>query len=293
MPNTFENPVTQLLTLGDVRGQAEWTDYAALGLTEAHIPDLIRMALDEELLWADSESDEVWAPLHAWRALGQLRAETAVESLVTLFTYLDEDMDDWISEDLPEAFGRIGPAATPALRAFLADAAHGEWSRVAAANSLVSIAQRHSASRDEVVAILSAQLARFAEQERNFNACLVADLAFDLHATEAAPVIEQAFAADTVDLMMMGDWEDVQIKLGLLAKRKTPQRDYAALEMPKIVETRQMLQAFMERQQAIPPKPSRLPGRNDPCWCGSGKKYKHCHMLADKQGGDAHGVRQR
>jgi preprotein translocase subunit SecA len=18
-------------------------------------------------------------------------------------------------------------------------------------------------------------------------------------------------------------------------------------------------------------------GRNDPCWCGSGKKYKHCH----------------
>jgi uncharacterized protein YecA (UPF0149 family) len=19
------------------------------------------------------------------------------------------------------------------------------------------------------------------------------------------------------------------------------------------------------------------PGRNDPCWCGSGKKYKKCH----------------
>ena len=19
-------------------------------------------------------------------------------------------------------------------------------------------------------------------------------------------------------------------------------------------------------------------GRNDPCWCGSGKKYKDCHM---------------
>jgi preprotein translocase subunit SecA len=23
-------------------------------------------------------------------------------------------------------------------------------------------------------------------------------------------------------------------------------------------------------------------GRNDPCWCGSGKKYKHCHMRADR-----------
>jgi preprotein translocase subunit SecA len=25
-------------------------------------------------------------------------------------------------------------------------------------------------------------------------------------------------------------------------------------------------------------------GRNDPCWCGSGKKYKHCHYRTDKVG---------
>jgi preprotein translocase subunit SecA len=25
-------------------------------------------------------------------------------------------------------------------------------------------------------------------------------------------------------------------------------------------------------------------GRNDPCWCGSGKKYKHCHLKADQGG---------
>lgn len=25
------------------------------------------------------------------------------------------------------------------------------------------------------------------------------------------------------------------------------------------------------------------PGRNDPCYCGSGKKYKKCHMSADKE----------
>ncbi|MEZ4771482.1 MAG: preprotein translocase subunit SecA, partial [Caldilineales bacterium] len=25
-------------------------------------------------------------------------------------------------------------------------------------------------------------------------------------------------------------------------------------------------------------------GRNDPCWCGSGKKYKHCHMRSDQSG---------
>jgi preprotein translocase subunit SecA len=26
-------------------------------------------------------------------------------------------------------------------------------------------------------------------------------------------------------------------------------------------------------------------GRNDPCWCGSGKKYKLCHMKSDQRGG--------
>ncbi len=25
-------------------------------------------------------------------------------------------------------------------------------------------------------------------------------------------------------------------------------------------------------------------GRNDPCWCGSGKKYKHCHWRQDQAG---------
>jgi hypothetical protein len=24
-------------------------------------------------------------------------------------------------------------------------------------------------------------------------------------------------------------------------------------------------------------------GRNDPCWCGSGKKYKKCHLPSDAQ----------
>jgi len=29
------------------------------------------------------------------------------------------------------------------------------------------------------------------------------------------------------------------------------------------------------------PRPNQKVGRNDPCWCGSGKKYKRCHLLQD------------
>ena len=27
--------------------------------------------------------------------------------------------------------------------------------------------------------------------------------------------------------------------------------------------------------------PAEKPERNDPCWCGSGKKYKKCHLPED------------
>lgn len=35
----------------------------------------------------------------------------------------------------------------------------------------------------------------------------------------------------------------------------------------------------------LPPEPMRVPvkpGRNDPCWCASGKKYKKCHLASDE-----------
>lgn len=34
---------------------------------------------------------------------------------------------------------------------------------------------------------------------------------------------------------------------------------------------------------AEPVKKKQLPGRNEPCWCGSGKKYKNCHLRQDQQ----------
>ena len=71
MSETYRDPVAQLLTLGDPRQErrmaSEWRDYPALGLAAEHVPELVRMALDEDLHWAGSESAEVWAPLHAWR----------------------------------------------------------------------------------------------------------------------------------------------------------------------------------------------------------------------------------
>jgi preprotein translocase subunit SecA len=53
---------------------------------------------------------------------------------------------------------------------------------------------------------------------------------------------------------------------------------------------RQRLQASRpssgRRQETRPAReqPQQSLGRNDPCWCGSGKKYKQCHMRQDMAG---------
>jgi preprotein translocase subunit SecA len=37
------------------------------------------------------------------------------------------------------------------------------------------------------------------------------------------------------------------------------------------------------QSQPAPHRSSDKPGRNDPCWCGSGKKYKDCHWREDRK----------
>ena len=219
MSASYSSPVSELLTLGDCRDFRGWPNYLDLGLRSEHVPELIEMATDKELNWADSESLEVWAPVHAWRALGQLRAVAAIEPLLRLFRELEDS--DWAGEELPQVYGMIGREAIPALAQYLADASHGLWPRVTAAFSLERIAAGDPSARDECVTILSRQLERFTKNDPTLNGSLISYLV-DLRAVEAAPLMERAFAADRVDLSILGDWEDAQVELGLKAARETP-----------------------------------------------------------------------
>ena len=221
--SSYTPPVEQLLTYGEERSYSpeNWPNYLELGLGPEQIPDLIRMATDDALNWADSDSLEVWAPIHAWRALGQLRAEAAVEPLLTLFEALDDS--DWVMEELPEVLAMIGPAALPALAAYIADVSHDVEARISAIPSVEKIGIRWPEARSASVALLMEQLERFSENEPEINGFLVLGLV-ELHATEAASLIERAFAARRVDPMVMGDWVDAQVELGLLSAEEAGQR---------------------------------------------------------------------
>ncbi|MDE2853900.1 MAG: preprotein translocase subunit SecA [Chloroflexota bacterium] len=72
-----------------------------------------------------------------------------------------------------------------------------------------------------------------------------------------------------------------QIFLVQPAVVQTPQR---RREMREYRPDLQMGNTDRPTQQTVR-RNSKRPGRNKPCWCGSGKKYKHCHMREDNLSG--------
>jgi len=234
--SAYQPPVSQLLTLGeDAARGVEWFDYLSLGFSDNDIPELLRMALDEDLFWAETESASVWAPIHAWRTLAQLKTEAAIEPLLELLSYIDDGEDGWSTNDFPMIYAMIGPAAIPVLKKQLMDNPYNEWVGATLSNSLEKIAQYHPDYRDECVAIITEKLRHHHENDIVLNGLIISDL-LDLQAVESAAEIEAAYRANNVDLSICGDWEDAQITLRLLAKRLTPKPNYALQQIANDAE---------------------------------------------------------
>jgi hypothetical protein len=223
--STYSPPVQALFTLGELEWKGRsvrfWRDYRSLGLGEEHGLELGRLLGHPAVVEDDPPEEWTWTPVHAWRAAAQLRAADAVPPLVDIVRRRSDD--DWVNEELPVVLGLIGPPALPALRSALPLAARDAepWAAAAIARSLKRIASDFPETRPAVVAALSEQLALHEEQDGDLNGFLVSYLV-DLQAVEAASSIEAAFEADSVSPGIVGDWENVQVALGLLAERTTP-----------------------------------------------------------------------
>jgi hypothetical protein len=233
--NSYSAPLNQLLDYqpGTKKlSPSEWPDYQQLGITADDIPELIRMATDEDLYnmqdddfgFFGEDSLLEYAPLHAIRALGQLRAESAIEPLISLFPKMDDAFDNevlfFLSEELTDVLSLIGLRAIPPLAAYLADDSHELTWRVQAIVTIKRIASVHPEHHAHCVAALSQQLESFSENSPELNGHIIWGLT-DLKAIDSLPLIEQAFKAGCVDDEVVGDFDDVQVNFGL--KRMTHQ----------------------------------------------------------------------
>ncbi|MDH3527517.1 MAG: hypothetical protein OEM43_08470, partial [Gammaproteobacteria bacterium] len=114
-----------LLKLGEADQGSDWLDYLQYGFTEADIPALLELVADESFDQSDSESSEVWAPLHAWRTLGQLGNSQAIAPLLDQFDRLCDD--DWALPELSTVMGMLGEPAIEQLADFINNHRHREF----------------------------------------------------------------------------------------------------------------------------------------------------------------------
>lgn len=285
MHEDYPEPVVALLSYGDPGNLANpddpdgWPDYVKeLGLSLEDAPLLIRMLDDPALNYANPEDPRIWAGIHAWRALGQLDAVEAIPDLLRCLDYDDEEeVLDWNMEEIPKVLGRIGAPAIEPLSRYLKDDTKGLWTLVAAAEGLVCIAQANPEFRQDCITAITHRLERHVENDETLNGLIMGNL-MELKAVESLEAIRDAFQAGAVDISIGGDLEDVEIELGVRQARSTPRPHYHVCGTH--CHTEEDDEEEEEWDRALSQfEPAPKTGRNDPCPCGSGKKYKKCCLV--------------
>jgi Protein of unknown function (DUF1186) len=215
----YTSPVNKLFQQGDPDLIRDWSSYLKLGITAKHIDELARMAIDRAFFEEDEE-DSGWVLVHAWRTLAMLQETAAIDPLIQVLRQLSDEQDpeaefDWVSEELPLVLGRMGQMALPAVAACLGEDQVSNRVRENAVMAIAEIANENDQTRLDCVAIVTQQLANFADNDPDYNGFLVMVLVGSLLAVESAAVIEQAFESDRVKLEIIRNWDEAQVFLGL------------------------------------------------------------------------------
>src|SRR5262249_12355206 len=135
------------------------------GFDTQHTPELVRMASDEELIQSDPDSTRVWAPLHAWRVLGQLGAPEATDLLPGLLLGKYE----WALTECLDILDRMGPRGLPVLTAVLTDPSRSPEARQTAAYCVGGIGREYPEVRSACVEALGRAWEEAAKDNTKLN----------------------------------------------------------------------------------------------------------------------------
>ena len=250
-----------------------------LELGRAAVPPLIKTLEDHGLARANAPGGG-FAPVHAAELLGELRAPDAVEPMLRALARTD--WMDWLHDGILRSLPEIGPPVLePALRLY-AEAGDREL-RV----SVAAVLARVGVHDDRTLRILKAELREDPSMARN-----LAEYG-DPRAVECLSRALDEYEIEEGDSSFRNQaLVELQAAIEELGGRLTPEQAEkirGGLE-PAEKWRRQLSESLQGRSSEEPEEPvrPRAPGRNDPCWCGSQKKYKKCHLAADDAAAHEH-----
>jgi len=252
--------------------------------------------VDQERYWTDAGGHlDSWLPLHATMILGLVPTERAGLLLVALMRRMaeahDPDLQDWLGAYWPAFFRNKPESVVPALRELVLDRNVTWYMRSLAAEAVIAAAALAGPAALESELDWAAGLAADETQDWDLRVCIGGTLC--------------EFPRDRYRALLEG-LADRQRRADPYFSREEIAQAYAAREddpqwrrfenpwkfyEPEEIAGRQERWArdeadeddLFEEPELPYVRPTPKIGRNDPCPCGSGKKYKKC-CLPDAEG---------
>jgi hypothetical protein len=238
------------------------------------VEPLVELLLDEPL--ADvTAPGEGYAPIHAVKLLAQLKAPEAISAMVRRL--LHSAPGEVLYDALLFALEELGPAVAPAALDALASASTEEERF-----GLLSVLSRCGVQDERIYTALLAQL-----QEDPAAAAMNLAVYGDPRAIEPLSRVLSAHEVDEDVEDLFANQNIIELKHAIEELGGT--LDAAQLDkVERALRSRRRLSELLQSMvlDTLPPPPARRaprPGRNEPCWCGSGVKYKKCHLGEDSR----------
>lgn len=250
---------------------------------------LILGTLDESYTAGD---DRYYAMIHAARILLYWREPLAIPAFATLFLH-DEDAVDWFQDQIAV----FGPDAVRPFSEVLLSDTGTDWhyGKASMADVLAYIAMQYPETRPDVLAALHATLPTLREdgsvdwpedQDPDENWISVIGALALLQDKSSREVALALFDADVLETFMMNREDYLHVmkeggtppKFGNVSNLPTEVREAWNEEQSRLRRVEREAEARKSREASLQAR-DQYPkvGRNEPCPCGSGKKYKHCH----------------
>jgi hypothetical protein len=309
--NTSPATDFSVLTPNELLSQLEQEgDRASLALMEACVThgeamvEALAAKIDADDTWVDCDEDSWWLPFHAALILGRIASESAGLLLLHLIRKIEiqgeEDIQDWLAGDWAALFENKPLSVFAPIRDIVLDTSLDWYVRCQGLDVMLDLGLRQGAEALDAEIDWVARLATNASDDWQFRILAASSLLdfprlrnrsmLDSMAAEesrrgaAAGKLAGAFDLDDVRSVFARDVDEPDWR-----RRNSPWDFYN----PDAITARQE-RWLADAENAEPlqdywnlslPHVRTEPkiGRNDPCPCGSGKKFKKCCLDPSSQ----------
>lgn len=226
--------------------------------------------------WYQGIHGDAWPPLHAIHILPLIKTGEALELLLDIVRYKNEELRDWLTEDVPSLLVAFGEGITERLKVFIRDETLEAFARGTASSALITFARKNPELENEIKELLVELLNT--THDDTFTGLVSMDL-LSFGDPSVIPEIEKAIEEDRIKSIFLRDIYGRLESGKFYDESERHTKDPLSHFSRKNIEHLHAI-AYPEKEDS--PREEKI-GRNEPCPCGSGKKYKKCCLGKDRE----------